>query len=340
MEKRNKSWTKSTPTPPSSLSLSLLLSILLPRCGSLANILLTTFARRSPRARLTSFFLYLSLYSGMHTPSSSSSSKPRPILKHQQTSPNYGRAIGSPQRLHVVHFPPSPNLTRTYTAYPPSAYDRSPIVVAPNTCALPERGCPGRTYTLDGEPPMKSPSPSHRSQHGIHIHPRAVFNNQSPVPHSRLNGIDEGSQRSPRRCSPLQPSLTPDLSSESDESDGFITPPDSRNASLKPAPSIAWSHSLGDPNIYRVTPSYAHYGYPNNSPDTLSFLPHPTSDDAHKARRRRQRDRSRERERERGNKYGPYSVDDEADDSPGYKPYGGFLSSSLDGQEDSCLGGF
>lgn len=281
----------------------------------------------------------------MHTPSSSSS-QPRPILKRQQTSPNYGLAIGSPERLHAVHFPPSPHLTRTYSAHPPSAYDRSPIVVAPNTCALPERGCPGRTYTLDGEPPVKSPPSSNRLQHGIHIHPRAVFNNQSSV--SRLNSIDESSQRAPRRSSPVQPPLTPDLSSESDESDGFTSPPpNSCNASLEPAPSIPRPHALGDPNVHLMTPSYDHYSYPNHSPDlhsTLSFLPFaPSPDGVHKVRRRRQRDRSRERERERGSKYGAYAVDDEAHDNPSYKPFvpcGSFSPYALDGSDDSCLGGF
>jgi len=278
----------------------------------------------------------------MHT-TSSSSSQPRPILKRQQTSPNYGRAIGS---LHAVHFPPSPSLTRTYSAYPPSAYDRSPIVVAPNTCALPERGCPGRTYTLDGEPPVRSSPPSKRSQHGIHIHPRAVFNNQSPVSPSRLNGIDECSQRAPRGSS-VKPPLTPDLSSESDESDGFPSPPGPCNTSLKPAPSISWSHALGDPSVYLMTPSYDHYGYSNNNPNvhsTLSFLPYyPSPDGTHKVRRLRQRGRSRERERERGNKYDAYAVDDEAHDNPSYKPFiphGGFSACALDGPDDSCLGGF
>ncbi|KAF8320260.1 hypothetical protein DL93DRAFT_1817896 [Clavulina sp. PMI_390] len=53
---------------------------------------------------------------------------------------------------HVyVHFPPSPILTSTHVVDPPRLYDRSPIVVAPNTCAMPQRGCPGRTYaTIDG----------------------------------------------------------------------------------------------------------------------------------------------------------------------------------------------
>lgn len=275
----------------------------------------------------------------MHTPSSSTS-YPRPILKHQQTAPNYGRAIGSPERLHAVHFPPSPTLTRTYSAYPPSTYDRSPIVVAPNTCALPERGCPGRTYTLDGERPMTSPSPSKRSQHGIHLHPRAVFNHQSQVSPSKLGGIDDGSQRAPRHSSPTQPPLIPDLSSESDESDG--SPPDSYNASLKPAPSIPWPpRALGDPNVYLMTPTYDQYGYSNNSPNvhsTLPFLPYPPPNDTHKVRRQKQKDPSWERER--GSKYGAYAMDDEAHDKPSYRPFAPYGGSALDGSEDSCLGGF
>ncbi|KAG1731371.1 hypothetical protein EDB19DRAFT_1737796 [Suillus lakei] len=250
----------------------------------------------------------------MHTPSSSTS-HPRPILKHQQTTPNYGRVIGSPERLHVVHFPPSPTLTRTYSAYPPSTYDRSPIVVAPNTCALPERGCPGRTYTLDEE--------------------------LSP---SKLGGIDDGSQCTPWRSSPTQPPLIPDLSSGSDESDG--SSPDSYNASLKPSPSIPWPpRTLGDPNGYLMTPSYDQYGYSNNSPNvhsTLPFLPYsPSPNDTHKVRRQKQKDRPWERER--ASKYGAYAMDDEARDKPSHRPYalyGGFSSSALDGSDDSCLGGF
>lgn len=50
-----------------------------------------------------------------------------------------------------MHFPPSPTLTSTHVVDPPRLYDRSPIVVAENSCAMPQRGCPGRTYaTIDG----------------------------------------------------------------------------------------------------------------------------------------------------------------------------------------------
>jgi len=43
-----------------------------------------------------------------------------------------------------VHFPPTPTLTSTAITHSRFTYDRAPIVVAPNLCALPERG--GRNF--------------------------------------------------------------------------------------------------------------------------------------------------------------------------------------------------
>ena len=77
------------------------------------------------------------------TPNSPPPSTPRPILKRNPSS------IARERKQAVVHFPPSPTISKTFMADSPSTYDRSPIVVVPNSCALPERGCPGRTYTLD-----------------------------------------------------------------------------------------------------------------------------------------------------------------------------------------------
>jgi hypothetical protein len=54
-----------------------------------------------------------------------------------------------------VHFPPTPGLVSTHEAHSPSTYDRAPIVVAPNSCALPRRGdrvytpAPERRHTAD-----------------------------------------------------------------------------------------------------------------------------------------------------------------------------------------------
>ncbi|KAF9778884.1 hypothetical protein BJ322DRAFT_459217 [Thelephora terrestris] len=68
---------------------------------------------------------------------------PRPILKRSNSS------LDRERKQAVVHFPPSPIISKTFVAHSPAIYDRSPIVVVPNSCALPERGCPGRTYTLE-----------------------------------------------------------------------------------------------------------------------------------------------------------------------------------------------
>ncbi|KAF5314310.1 hypothetical protein D9619_011756 [Psilocybe cf. subviscida] len=71
---------------------------------------------------------------------------PMPIIPNSTSN---SRASAS--RSCTVRFPPSPALTSTFACHSSTVYDRSPIVVAPNTCALPERGCPGRTYALGGE---------------------------------------------------------------------------------------------------------------------------------------------------------------------------------------------
>ena len=108
---------------------------------------------------------------------------PRPILKHSsQSHPDL--STDSPLSLHLtrqcrntVHFPPSPTLTRTFSAHSPSTYDRTPIVVLPNICALPARGCPGRTY-IPGcsvpSPHSATGSPDSHSR-GKHMHPRRAL---------------------------------------------------------------------------------------------------------------------------------------------------------------------
>ncbi|KAI0275223.1 hypothetical protein BC834DRAFT_965641 [Gloeopeniophorella convolvens] len=107
-----------------------------------------------------------------------------------------------------VHFPPTPGLCQTHLTHSAAIYDRAPIVVLPNTCALPERG--GRTYT---SPSPTSSCPRKRrptsAASGTAYHPQA-FKATSADP-----------------AGPL-PALVPDLSSsESDESDSAsATPPE------------------------------------------------------------------------------------------------------------------
>ncbi|KAH9973200.1 hypothetical protein BGW80DRAFT_1106943, partial [Lactifluus volemus] len=55
-----------------------------------------------------------------------------------------------------VHFPPSPGLCQTHLTHSAAIYDRAPIVVLPNVCALPKRN--ERTYTES--PSSSSPSSS------------------------------------------------------------------------------------------------------------------------------------------------------------------------------------
>jgi hypothetical protein len=172
-----------------------------------------------------------------------SPARPRPILKIHPSEPK--PTVQHPQ----VHFPPWPSLARTFSAHSSASYDRSPIIVSPNSCALPERGCPGRTYydhdtqTTMHDPP-RSPSRQTTLQHtGKSIHPRAAHF-QHPI------SVFPESPESVKRCSTPRSSFTPkavpsyttfeppalvhDFSSESDESDGSIpTPPDS----LSPYPS-------------------------------------------------------------------------------------------------------
>ncbi|KAI0053397.1 hypothetical protein FA95DRAFT_1601041 [Auriscalpium vulgare] len=105
----------------------------------------------------------------------------------------------APQR---VHFPPSPALASTHLTHAANDYDRAPIVVMPNACALPARN--DRTYTpCDDHPRKRAPRPSH-TPHFPPAYP-ATPRAHDPFPPTAL------------------PPLVPDLSSESDESD--TTPP-------------------------------------------------------------------------------------------------------------------
>jgi len=169
---------------------------------------------------------------------------PKPILK--RSAIELAHTQRCPNRTYGVHFPPSP-ATCTYSAYSAAAYDRSPIVVTPNNCALPERG--GRTYTLEESHPRRGIS------FARDFHPRALA---------------FASSRSDL------PQLIPDLSSESDESDGWSAPPTESTTSPYPIfgihglagpPSKSNSNVCGDADMNR----YA------NGVDALAFLPYPPS---------------------------------------------------------------
>lgn len=183
---------------------------------------------------------------------------PRPILKRTSLS---ARTPNETSPHHAVHFPTTSSLTtHTYAVYSSAAYDRTPIAVSPNSCAMPARGCPGRTYTLPADPPAVL-----RNQYGGgEYHPRALNNTRADVGRTS--------------SSHLPPPLIPDLSSESDESDGFT-------ACTPHEPSTSYS-SYAPPHMHGlVIPKDKYMSYHNHessiydnesfSPTALSFLPHP-----------------------------------------------------------------
>ncbi|KAI5887776.1 uncharacterized protein SCHCODRAFT_02602402 [Schizophyllum commune H4-8] len=211
----------------------------------------------------------------MPVPTSTHRPPPRPILKashsagppstHSHLQPPHERAFptsssGPPTPSRGVHFPPSPRLTRTFSAHPPSDYDRSPIVVAPNTCALPERF--GRVYTGEED---KATARSARS----------------PRVENRGNGY--GFPTHPQYGYAPCPPLTPDASSESDDSDACASPPpDLVVAGAHSLPSLSGAHTVSGPrrNAGAYTSRNA-YPTPDAVPisgahsiPSLAFLPH------------------------------------------------------------------
>ena len=78
---------------------------------------------------------------------------PRPILKGLSFVSSSDTSSSNPLPFSScptifdtphVHFPPTPTLTSTENTHSSFMYDRAPIVVTPNVCALPERG--GRMF--------------------------------------------------------------------------------------------------------------------------------------------------------------------------------------------------
>lgn len=137
--------------------------------------------------------------------SSTATSSPRPCLKHAQ-QPNVPLHSSS-----HVHFPPTPSLSTTFPTHSKKTYDRRPLVVAPNSCALPARGCPGRTY----------PPGVYRRPESADVYADMDINLDDLLFASRSSSTTVTPTTSP------PPSLIPDQahsSSESDESDVLASP--------------------------------------------------------------------------------------------------------------------
>jgi len=184
----------------------------------------------------------------------------RPCLKHH-TDPEPPAPPNSPFPFALsssvlgprVHFPPAPGLCQTHLTHSPSIYDRAPIVVVPNDCALPARN--ERTYTPSSECSKKRRSAQEAAPvYGAAIHPHALA---EPARAQAAAGTVSATSVSPADPVGRVPPLVADLSSsESDESD----------VSTPPVPSRF--PSTGHPPISIVD------GNGDATATALSFLPH------------------------------------------------------------------
>ena len=290
---------------------------------------------------------------------------PRPILK-RSSHPHPDNPINDnlpPLRIHrqcpnTVHFPPSPILARTFSAYSSSTYDRSPIVVLPNICALPARGCPGRTYlpgTAPASPSTSSDSNIHKSAlkaKGTHMHPRRALT---------FGLVPESTPDSATHPLAVPPPLVPDISSESDESDGLTCSPSFFDASASVTGPLS-SLSISPLSNLKLGESMLHSP---ESPDEEEYQYFTYEEEK---RRRRKRDRGKggreqsPRRRTRGHDQGTRDLerkltdgifgdeleddDDAEDDDIAECRYKSFYSGTalrgcgLDAIDDTCLGGF
>ncbi|KAH8981455.1 hypothetical protein EDB86DRAFT_2834868 [Lactarius hatsudake] len=207
----------------------------------------------------------------------------RPCLKHRAdvdppaptNSPPLPFALSPSALAPRVHFPPSPGLCQTHLTHSAAIYDRAPIVVLPNACAMPERN--GRTFT----PPSESCAARKRrstraAAQGATLHPQAFAASSyaTPAAAAAASSVPDPTGRS-------MPSLVPDLSSsESDESDISSTPP---LASHFP--------QMGQYQYHPPPISIVLDGAPDAAAAAFAFLPH--ANEREKPRRERSRSKTR-----------------------------------------------
>ncbi|KDQ62908.1 hypothetical protein JAAARDRAFT_359314 [Jaapia argillacea MUCL 33604] len=230
---------------------------------------------------------------------------PRPILKRQlpctsASSPFPFASCPAPPFSPHVHFPPTPILTSTHPAHSPSTYDRAPILVSPNSCALPHRNereyevdslgeCSGQAGRLD-DCRGRTMSGKSINVKGSYFHPRAyeASGGREASPDATYDaafgaGIEDRTSDFTDSddefygmfvsiCS--APTLVPDLSSSSsDESDSVTTPPDldvhaSSSASISHAAAASRRHTSHIPLSIPTSEKLER---------ALSFLPHAPS---------------------------------------------------------------
>jgi hypothetical protein len=194
----------------------------------------------------------------------------RPCLKHSTdldppapTNSPLPFALCSSVLGPRVHFPPTPVLCQTHLTHSAATYDRAPIVVLPNACALPERN--GRTYTPSNEScAARKRRSTHAAAQGATLHPQALAAAAAASSNPKTSVSDPAGR---------MPSLVPDLSScsESDESDISSTPPVPTHF---PSTGLHYHHQYHHHHHHHHAPiSIVVDG--NADPATaLAFLPH------------------------------------------------------------------
>lgn len=146
--------------------------------------------------------------------------------------------------------------------HPSNHYDRSPIVVDKNySCALPARGCPGRTFM---DTPHSTSTAAAIGAAPDTLHPRALFATNG------RDGCHYQQQPQQQQYHPIsrdQPPVScPELCSSSSESD------ESSDGFSSPTPDL-WSY-VATPK----QPAYEELSFISTTPTQdrpLSFLPHP-----------------------------------------------------------------
>jgi len=144
---------------------------------------------------------------------------PKPCLKQA-----LGMAFHSQQKH--AHFPPASEEAKRYSGLD---YDRTPIVVIANELALPERGCPGRTFEdVEAHHYRHHPKKACKSDafkasgSGDHVHPNYYVSAAAAT--ASMNMPMELSQSQIMTGSQSMPSLSM-IHGDTSESDGDVSPP-------------------------------------------------------------------------------------------------------------------
>jgi hypothetical protein len=180
------------------------------------------------------------------------SSRPRlpPILKPAPVSPSNPFALCPRTLSPHVHFPPTPTISSIHITHSSKAYDRTPLTISPNLCALPGRG--ERSYNNRDDSSLVE-SYSSGSTKGSYFHPRAYEV-------CELETLSTTSSPPPLVYG----------SSESDESDGAVASPPDPCPLTTPHVAIHVPNLLGGVSHSPIARKCSQEELDN----ALAFLPH------------------------------------------------------------------